>query len=286
MSCIRLLKTFQKKMVKSKTKSEKIKNIPTLQLKTEREIAMDFAEKVYQKFDKIIKSIILFGSAAKHTETADSDIDVIIVVDDAIIRFDDRLVMWYRDELGKIIQENPYKQDLHINTVKLTTWWEDLSKGDPVIINIIRYGEALIDFAGFFDPIKILLQEGRIKSTPEAMYTILNRIPGHIARSKTAEMSAIEGCYWAMIESAQALLMAVKILPPSPEHIAILLKENFVDKGLLKINYVTDIRDLYDLHRKIAHGEVKDIDGRIIDQWQNKADSFFKVCIKMINEII
>ena len=136
---------------KSKTKVEKVpKSIPTLQLKTEREIAMDFAEKVYIKFDKIIKSVILFGSTAKNEESADSDIDIILVVDDAIIKFDDRLIMWYRDELGKIIQENPYKQDLHINTVKLTTWWEDLSKGDPVIINIIRYGEALIDFAGFF----------------------------------------------------------------------------------------------------------------------------------------
>ncbi|MFA5258860.1 MAG: nucleotidyltransferase domain-containing protein [Candidatus Pacearchaeota archaeon] len=272
---------------KSKTKVVKVpKNIPTLQLKTEREIAMDFAEKVYIKFDKIIKSVILFGSTAKHEESADSDIDIILVVDDAVIKFDDRLIMWYRDELGKIIQENPYKQDLHINTVKLTTWWEDLSKGDPVIINIIRYGEALIDFAGFFDPIKILLQEGRIKSTPEAMYTILNRIPGHLVRSKTAEMSAIEGCYWAMIESAQALLMSVKILPPSPEHITMLLKENFVDKGLLKINYVADIKEIYELHKKIAHGEIKDIDGRIIDQWQNKADAFFKVCIKMINEIV
>jgi len=40
------------------------KNIPTLQLKSEQEIATDFATKTYQKFDKVIKSIILFGSGA------------------------------------------------------------------------------------------------------------------------------------------------------------------------------------------------------------------------------
>ncbi|MEK6859605.1 MAG: nucleotidyltransferase domain-containing protein [Nanoarchaeota archaeon] len=256
------------------------------QLKTERDTAMDFAEKLYKKFDKMIKSVVLFGSAAKDTNIAGSDIDIIIIIDDASIRFDDQLILWYRDELGKLIQQNPYKKELHINTIKLTTWWNDFIKGDPVVLNIIRYGEPLIDFGGFFSPLKLLLQEGRINSTPEAMYNILNRVPEHIMRSKIAEMSAIEGCYWAMIESAQALLMTAKILPPSPEHIALLLKENFVDKGLLKMSYVTDLRDLYNLHRKILHNEVKDIDGRVVDSWQNKSEDFFKVCMKLIKEII
>jgi len=69
-----------KKTVKIKKVENISDRIPTLQLKTEREIAMDFAEKVYQKFDKIIKSIILFGSAAKNQESADSDIDIVFPI--------------------------------------------------------------------------------------------------------------------------------------------------------------------------------------------------------------
>lgn len=268
-----------------KTKAD-FKNFPTLKLKTERDIATDFALKVYEKFDRIIKAIILFGSSIKHTSTIGSDIDIIIIVDDASINFDEKLIMWYREELGKIIQTNPYKKDFHINTVKLTTWWDDLCRGDPTVINIIRYGETIIDFGGFFQPLKILLQEGRIKTTPEAMYTVLNRVPGHIIRSKASEVGAIEGCYWAMVETAQALLMAIKVLPPSPEHIAILLKENFVDKKLLKMRYVTDFRNLYDLHRRIIHGDVRDLIGTIVDDYQNKAEEFFKVVLKLINEIV
>jgi predicted nucleotidyltransferase/uncharacterized protein (UPF0332 family) len=262
------------------------KNIPTLQLKSERDIASDFAEKAYKQFDKLIKSVILFGSQIKHTNLSDSDIDIIIILDDATVQFDEKLIVWYREELGKIIKSNPYKKDLHINTVKLTTWWEDLYKGDPTIINIIRYGEPIIDLAGFFQPFKILLQNGKIRTTPEAMFNILDRVPRHILRSKQAEMSAIEGCYWAMIESAQALLMAIKILPPSPEHITILLKEHFVDKKILKMKYVTDLRDLYDLHRKVVHGQINNLDGKIIDEWQEKAADFFKVVIKLIDDII
>jgi predicted nucleotidyltransferase len=274
------------KPIKKYNKKISIKSLPTLKLKSERDIAMDFAQKVYQKFDKMIKSIILFGSQVKQQKTSGSDIDIIIVIDDATVKFNDKLIVWYREELGKIIKSNPYKQDLHINTVKLTTWWDDLSKGDPTIINILRYGETLIDFGGFFNPLKILLQEGRIKPTPESIYTALNRVPMNIRRSRMAEISAIEGCYWAFVDSAQSLLMALRVLPPSPEHIAILLKENLVDKKLLKMKYVVWFRDLHDLHRKIMHDEVKNIGGGIIDEWQERSEEFFKVTLKLIDEII
>ncbi len=273
---------------KLKNSNIKVSNqkTPTLRLKTERDIAMDFAEKAYKRFDKIIKSIVLFGSQTKGTNVAGSDIDIIIVIDDATTRFDETLIAWYREELGKLVQQNPYKKDLHINTVKLTTWWQDLVRGDPTIINIIRYGETLIDIGGFFKPLKVLLQEGKIKTTPEATFTCLNRVPGHIMRSRLAEIGAIEGCYWAMIDSAQALLMAIKVLPPSPERITLLLKQHFVDKKLLKMRYVTDLRDLHNLHKQIVHGEIKNLDGDIIDIWQQKSEDFFKVVLKLIDDII
>src|SRR3989344_1875951 len=158
----------QKKEKKSaKLKPLKIpKNIPTLQLKKETDIAMDFALKAYKKFDKIVKSIILFGSTVKQTAVVGSDIDIIIIIDDISINWDQELIAWYREELEKIIKSNPYQGSLHINTVKLSTWWEDLMRGDHVVVNILRYGESLVDFAGFFNPLKGLLIRGKIKSTP------------------------------------------------------------------------------------------------------------------------
>jgi len=262
------------------------KDFPTLQLADERDIAMDFAEKIYQKFDKIIKSVVLFGSTAKRTSSPGSDIDIIIIIDDAAIQFDQEMVAWYREELGKIIASNPYKKELHINTVKLTTWWDDLLKGDPIIINIIRYGEAMLDFGGFFNPLKILLQEGKIKPTPEAIYTALQRAPMHLARSKAAELGAVEGIYWAMVDSAHALLISAKIMPPSPEHIPILLRENFVAKKVLNEKYVIWYQGIFDLHKRILHGDIADVKGQGIDAWQAKADEFIRAMVKLINEIV
>ena len=153
---------------KSKGGSVKTKNYSSLDLKNEKEIAMDFAVKIYKKFDKIIKAVVLFGSSNKNTATSSSDIDVIIIIDDAAIQWDQELIAWYREELGKLVLENKYKKDIHITTTKLTTWWADLLKGEPIVVNVLRYGEALIDIGGFFNPLKSLLIQGRIKPSPES----------------------------------------------------------------------------------------------------------------------
>ncbi|MEM3116715.1 MAG: hypothetical protein QXD63_02160, partial [Candidatus Pacearchaeota archaeon] len=193
---------------------------------------------------------------------------------------------WYREELEKIIKANPYQASLHINTVKLSTWWEDLIRGDPITINILRYGEPMIDFAGFFNPLKALLIKGKIRPTPETIYSCLQRAPQHIARSKFAELSAIDGLYWSMVDSAHAALIAANILPASPEHIPADLKEHFVNRGKLKMKYVIWYRDLLVLHKKIAHGEVKDLKGVEIDEWQQKAEEFLKVMAQLVNDIV
>jgi len=263
-----------------------LKEFPTLKLKTEKDIAMDFAAKAYEKFNKMIKSVILFGSQVKGEAKESSDIDIMVLIDDAAIQWDEELIAWYREELAKMVQNNPYQRDLHINTTKLTIWWKDLSRGDPVILNVIRYGVPLIDFGGFFEPLKVLLQQGNIKPTPEAIYSCLQRTPFHIGRSKAAELSAIEGLYWAMVDSSHAALMAAKQMPPSPEHVPEILKQIFVDTGNLKQNYVDEYKELLDLHKKIVHKEISDLKGGDIDGWQEKTEKFVQEMTRLVKETI
>ncbi|MEN7982066.1 MAG: nucleotidyltransferase domain-containing protein [Nanoarchaeota archaeon] len=262
------------------------KNIPSLKLKSDADIALDFSTQAYKKFNQSIKAIILFGSTAKQTNVAGSDIDLIILIDDVSIKWTRELIAWYREELDKILMKKPYRKSLHINTVKLSTWWEDLMRGDPVVINILRYGQAVLDFAGFFNPLKFLLLQGKIRSTPEAIYNCLERAPTHILRSRVSELNAIEGLYWSMVDSAHAALIAKNILPPSPEHIFSSLTTNFVMDGKLKQKYVDWFKDLLILHKKIAHGEITDLKGVEIDMWQERSEEFLRIMAKLVEELI
>ncbi len=279
-------KENSQKTQKKEDKKPNMKEAPTLQLRSESEIATDFATKAYQKFDKTIKSIILFGSSAKQTSVTGSDIDIIIILDDVSINWDEELIAWYREELDKILRRNPYKQSLHINTVKLSTWWEDIMRGDPIILNVLRYGEAIIDMAGFFEPLKHLLILGKIKPTPEAIYTSLQRAPQHLMRSKVSELNSIEGLYWCMVDASHAALIAANEFPPSPEHVPGSLKTTFVDSGKLKMKYVVWYRDLLMLHKKIIHGEVKDLKGVEIDDWQERTEDFLDTMAKLVKDIV
>ncbi|MEK6913450.1 MAG: nucleotidyltransferase domain-containing protein [Nanoarchaeota archaeon] len=277
-----MVKEKKKKVLPKSVK----KNYPSLQLKMESDIAMDFATKAYETFNKIVKSIILFGSSVKQTSVAGSDIDIILLIDDVSIKWDQELIAWYRQELDNLLRKNPYKKSLHINTIKLSTWWEDLMTGDPTVLNVLRYGESLIDFGGFFEPLKYLMITGKIKSTPEAVYNCLQRAPTHIQRSKVAELSAIEGLFWAMVDSSHAALISAGITPASPEHIPNDLKEIFVDKGKLKMKYALWYRDLFILHKRISHGEITDLKGVEIDMWQERTNEFMRTMAELVNQNI
>ena len=249
------------------------------------DIAYDYATKVYQKFREVIKSVVLFGSTAKQTQAEKSDIDIIIIVDDVMINWDQELIAWYREELSKLTASLKYPKKLHVNTVTLSTFWNEMLVGEPVVINVIRYGIALIDFGGFFEPLKVLLARGKIKPTPEAIYNALRRAPYHMSRSKMHLLGAIDALYWAMVDSSHAALMAAKQVPPSPEHIAQMLNEVFVKKGMLKNNYIDWYKEIYALAHHISHGEVQDISGKFIEMYQERADKFIGEMANLVKKL-
>ncbi|MCK5449999.1 nucleotidyltransferase domain-containing protein [Candidatus Pacearchaeota archaeon] len=279
-------KKSEKKVSEKKVTRKVLEKASTLLIAGEREIAADFAMKVYEEFDQMIKSVVLFGSSAKRVSTPDSDIDIIVIIDDVGIRWDQELIAWYREELGKLIKTNPYRKSLHINSVKLSTWWEDLMRGDPVVINVLRYGDALIDFGGFFNPLKVLLKEGKIRSTPESIYTLLQRAPGHMTRAKQSMLAVVDGLYWTMVDSAHAALIAAEVMPSSPEDIPSVLTETFVKTKRLNKKYVEDYSEIHSVAKGIVHGKLVSIRGRELDEWFKKADSFLGEMAKLVDKLI
>ncbi|MFA5060842.1 MAG: nucleotidyltransferase domain-containing protein [Candidatus Pacearchaeota archaeon] len=280
-------KRKEKKVDSSKPKEvSSPKLVETMTLVGEREIALDFAMKVYQTFDQMIKSIVLFGSSAKKISTPDSDIDIIVIIDDVSINWDEELIAWYREEMGKLIKTNPYRKSLHINSVKLSTWWDDLMKGDPVVINVLRYGDALVDFGGFFNPLRILLKNGKIRSTPESIYTLLQRAPTHMIRANQSMLSVMDGLYWTMVDSAHAALISANVMPASPEEIPEVLDRFFVQKGRLNKKFVKYYEEIYSISKDIAHGKISTIKGSALDEAFKKTDEFLNEMTKLVDELI
>tara|TARA_Y100000310_G_C20622888_1_gene784295 strand:- start:215 stop:1138 length:924 start_codon:yes stop_codon:yes gene_type:complete len=248
------------------------------------DIAYDFASKVYGKFRELVKSIVLFGSVAKMEAKKSSDMDIIIIVDDATVKWDDEMIAWYRHELAELVKQNKYARRLHVNTVTVTTFWQEVMVGEPVVINVLRYGVALIDFGGFFEPLKMLLAKGKIKPSREAIFTALNRAPVQLTRAKYNLFSAVEAIYWGLVDASHAALMSVGVIPPSPEHVAELLEARFVKPGHLHRKYLRLYKEVFVLAHKVSRGEVKRLDMARVDEMRLKADKYIGVMAGLVKK--
>ncbi len=239
-----------------------------------------FSKRVYKEFSKFIKAIVLFGSTARKKQETKGDVDILIIVDDITIVMDQEFVQAYRMIIEKIVAEvNPQK--LHVTTLKFTSFWEYVRAGDPVAVNILRDGIPIID-SEFFEPLQILLYQGRIRPSPESMWNYFNKAPVTLYNSKWHIKQAVLDLYWAVIDAAHAALMKLNEVPPSPSHVADMLEEKMIRKGLLKQKYADIMRRFYHLSRIILHGQIVEISGSQFDDYFKNAKDFVDEMQKFI----
>lgn len=246
-------------------------------------IARTFAQRVYKEFGPFVKAVVLFGSAIKKKQT--QDIDILIVLDDVKMKFSNDIVQTYRIIIEKVIAETDPKR-LHIQSMKFSSFWEYVRAGDPVAINILRYGLALVD-TGFFDPLQKLLDEGRIRPSKEAIYTYFTLAPSSLHKAGQHLLTACVDLYWAVIDSAHAALMSIGEIPPSPNHVADMLREKLVKPKQIKevtSKHAATMDKFYKLFKDITYRNIKAISGKEYDSYRKEAEWFVKDMQKFIEK--
>ncbi|MBD3312897.1 hypothetical protein GF345_00485 [Candidatus Woesearchaeota archaeon] len=247
----------------------------------EIDIAYKFAKAAYKEFGTFTKAIVLFGSLTKKDKIAQAkgDIDILMLVDDLSLSITPEVAETYRIIVQKLVRD--ISQRLHITTLKLTSFWEYVRMGDPVAINILRDGTSMLD-TGFFDPLQVLLKQGRIRPSPESIWNYFVRAPATIVNSKWHILQATLDLYWAVIDSAHAALMRHGEIPPSPEHVADLMQDVLVKKGVLEPKYPQVMRNFYELSKKITHREMKEVTGDQYSRYLADAQDFVNEMKKIV----
>lgn len=236
-------------------------------------VAKIFASRVYKEFGEFVRAIVLFGSASKQ-ENKPHDIDILVILDDVRIEFTEDIVQTYRIILQKIIADTDVKR-LHVQSMKFTSFWEYVRAGDPVATNILRYGIALID-TGFFDPLQQLLDQGRIRPTSESISTYFALAPASLEKAEGHLLAASVDLYWAVINSAHAVLMHHGEVPPSPEHAAEILQRVLFTKKKVSRESVKTMQEMYTLFKGITSRSKKRVSGKEYDLYRKKTEKFVK----------
>lgn len=232
-----------------------------------------FKEEVLKKYGNKIKCIVMMGSVAREDFKPKSDIDLFIVADDTEkpMDFDEKTKM---DgdilDIAKKISPNLSFQPLYT----LTEFMDYARIGHPIIYNFIKEGQAVFD-AGFFTPFQRLLQQGRIPMTREAIETYMDGAPKKLLRAKTVKLLMLaEDCFYAILNSAQAVLMFMGVEPPVPNKAYDEVRKYLVEPGILEQSYADDLKEIIEIRKKIEHKEIMDVTGQFVDEWIEKSERF------------
>ncbi len=229
--------------------------------------ARKFSKELLEEMNDLVKSIVIFGSTAQNKDKKNSDIDLMIVLDNISVYVTPEL-----REAYKIITEKITTQigaNFHLFTINLTDLWDMARKCDPVLINILRFGYPLFD-RDLVEPLQYLLEIGKIKPTRETVTNYSVRSQTLFKESSKHIEEAILDLYYSSIDSLHAALMCKKVLPSSPKEMPELFKKNFSkEKSLIK--HLQTIKNIYKLAKDIEYKKIK-IDGKLYDSTKKEVE--------------
>ena len=268
------------KVVDFKVQKKVRKNIPYV-AKEDLDISREFAKRVYKEFGTFISGLMLFGSSTQGQKKPKSDIDILIIIDDVHVYLSKEILETYKIIVERAILNISTK--IHVQSMKLTSFWEYTRAGDPVAINMLRTGIALID-TGFLEPLQHLLEEGRIRPSKESVFTYFQLSYDSLSKANTSSLNSIIELYWAAINASHSALMSLNIIPPSPQFVPNYLNEHLIKNKLLDKKYVSVMEDIYILAKRIMHREVKEISGKEYDKHHKDVTDFVAVMRKIIEK--
>jgi predicted nucleotidyltransferase/uncharacterized protein (UPF0332 family) len=248
------------------------------------QIIKTFTKEILKKYGSTVRSVVLFGSSARGSWRKESDIDVFVIIDDTKHKITPAMKDQMDEEMDAIAKKLSDKLSVQ-QPYLLTEFWNMVRIGHPIVFNFIREGVPVFD-KDIFLPIKRLLQMGEIKPSKEAVEKYIERAPKRIKRVENAKMYMVaEDCYYAMLESLQAVLMFLGKNPPRPGDAPEAMRKSLVEMKLVKPEYAEWIEGIIQRRKEIEHKNLKVLSGQELDEWINKSKKFVKEMQKTLVRI-
>ncbi len=247
---------------------------------------------VLKKFEKYIVSYVLAGSLTQGRATEKSDIDVFIVIDDTDVKRMSRIEL--KEKLRAIIlgmgieagEITGIRNKLNVQVYILTDFWSNIREANPIIFTFLRDGIPLYD-RGTFMPWKLLLKQGKIKPSREAIEMYMSTGTQVLQRTKMKlKEIGIEDFFWALLTPSQAALMLFGLAPPTPKETVELMREILVKKEkLIEEKYVKILEKIIQVRKDLEHGDKKEVTGKEIDELLKDSEDYLKRIEKLFEDI-
>ncbi|MEM2954363.1 MAG: nucleotidyltransferase domain-containing protein [Candidatus Nanoarchaeia archaeon] len=246
---------------------------------------------VLKELEKYVVCYVLGGSLVKGRATEASDIDTFVVIDDTDVKkmtapeLKARLrnMIWGLSE--KAAMTAGVKNKLNTQVYILTEMWDCIRSANAVIFTFLRDGVPLFD-RGMFQPWKLLLKQGKITPTPEAVLMYIKSGKQLLERTKLKlKEIASEDFFWSCLTPSQGILMMIGVPPPDPKETPQKLREHFVKPGLLEEKWVNILESILELRKNIEHGIVKEVSAKQVEETFTNAEKYLERLDKLAKDL-
>ncbi|MGC8885210.1 MAG: nucleotidyltransferase domain-containing protein [Candidatus Nanoarchaeia archaeon] len=237
---------------------------------------------VLKELEKYVVCYVLAGSLMKGKATETSDVDTFVVIDDTDVtrmtapELKARLYSMILGLADKAAMVAGVKNRLHVQVYILTEMWDNIRSANAVIFTFLRDGVPLYD-RGMFQPWRLLLKQGKIIPTPEAVDSYIKSGQQILNRTKyKLREIAQEDFFWACLNPSQGILMLVGIPPKDPRETPQMLREVFVKQGLLEEKWPDVLEKIIQLRKDIEHGKLKEVSAKDVEEAFSNAEAYLK----------
>ncbi len=234
--------TFEKKDVKHE-------EIPKGEIYTK---IINFTNQIRKTYGDIIKSVLIFGSAATGDLKKTSDADIWVILDDTATKSSEDLER-VRMRIQLIATQ---LKDLHIQTTGLTEFWGWMKKGSPELFNFLRFSLVIYD-TGFVKPVQRMLKAGLLPPSEETVGIKSRSAEAHLKKVKLTIKALIFDLRYAATDACQSVVMYYYKTTPDQKHMAEELKR-LVKENKLEREYIDKFIELNKLWKDIDHGVIKE----------------------------
>ncbi|MDY6769901.1 MAG: nucleotidyltransferase domain-containing protein [Candidatus Nanohaloarchaea archaeon] len=250
-----------------------------------REKVEDFADQLTEKLGEKVKCVAVYGSVSRGEHTHESDIDTFVVLDDTKLEQD--VPKEAKDKIRKKVTDLAKEVDEKI-TIQylsfLTEFWDAVRKGEPLIISVLRNGEAVYD-VGIFAPAKRMLERGKIQSSREAVQKRLKLAAnGYKKAEKEVRSSVPFKLEQAMANAGQAPIMLAGEMPPEKQDVGDALEQLFVEDGALEQEYADYAREIAEFADK-GEKHPEEVDAAELEEMLEKTDDFIRRMHELVGEM-
>jgi len=224
------------------------------------EKSVKFMNEIRKRFGEIVKSVLIFGSAARGDIKPSSDADVWVILDDTALKTSIDLNRIKEEIL--IVAEN--LKDLHVQITYLTEFWQWVRIGSPELVNFLRYGLVLYD-TGFVKPVQRMLQLGLLPPSEEVIRLKTKASEIRLEKIKGDLKSMIFDLRYCASDIIQAVVMHYYKTQPDPKEIPKYL-EKMVEEGKVEKEFLEKWKEIDKLWKDIDHQIVKEVNGEYLQK--------------------